>query len=257
VSARIKGVIIACARTDLAMKPFLILETGQPLAALQRMGRFDRWIRVAAGLSQQITRTCRVQVGDALPSKAREYSGVLITGSGAMVTDKADWSERSADWLREAIVQGMPIFGICYGHQLIAHALGGEVAYNPRGREMGTLPIRLTDHAQSDALFSGLPPQFLAHTTHMQTVLRAPKDAVVLAKSDQDDCQAFRYGSNVWGVQFHPEFSAEHMRGYIHHRREALHKENKHAKQMHRAVNPAPHARKVLQQFVRHAQRHH
>jgi GMP synthase (glutamine-hydrolysing) len=239
------------------MNPFLILETGRPLAPLQRMGRFDQWIRVAAGLSRQITRTCRVQAGEALPIASKHFSAVLITGSGSMVTDREDWSERSADWLREVIAQGTPVFGICYGHQLIAHALGGEVAYNPRGREMGTVPIQLTDEARGDALFGSLPKQFHAHTTHMQTVMRAPKDAVVLAKSDQDDCQAFRYGQNVWGVQFHPEFSAEHMRGYIHLRREALHKENKHAQSMHRAVNPAPYARKVLQQFVRHAQRHH
>lgn len=238
-------------------RPFLILETGKPVASLRRRGGFDDWIRTAAGLPRTQTHTVRVQAGEPLPKADGAYAGVLITGSGAMVTDREDWSERSADWLREVIERGLPVFGICYGHQLLAHALGGEVDWNPQGREMGTVEITLTDAARHDPLFAGLPGMFPAHTTHLQTVRRAPPGASVLAISNQDACQAFRHGANVWGVQFHPEFSAEHMRGYIHARREALHKEQLHAQQMHRAVNPAPLARQVLRRFARHAQRHH
>ncbi|RDY65487.1 glutamine amidotransferase [Lysobacter soli] len=233
-------------------RPFLILETGQPVASMRRHRGFPHWIRVAAGLDADEAVVVNVEAGEALP--AREgFAGTIITGSAAMVTERRDWSERSAHWLRDAAQEGMPLFGICYGHQLLAHALGGEVGVNPTGREMGTIDLQLHPHADEDPLFKGLPAQFAAQATHLQTVLRAPLGATVLAKSSQDDCHAFRWGERAWGVQFHPEFSATHMRGYVHARRDALHGEGRCAKSLARAVSATPHARRVLRRFVRHA----
>ena len=186
--------------------PFLILETGQPVASMRRHGGFPHWIRVAAGLARDATVAVNVEHGEALP-KHEGFSGVLVTGSAAMVTDRHDWSERSADWLRDAAHAGVPLFGICYGHQLRAHALGGEVGDNPAGREMGTIELDLHPHAQDDVLFAGLPARIPAQATHLQSVLRAPEGATVLAGSAQDACHAFRWGEHVWGVQFHPERS--------------------------------------------------
>lgn len=232
--------------------PFLILETGRPVEPMRRHGDFAHWIRVAAGLARDEAAVVRVERGDPLPRRAG-YAGVLVTGSAAMVTDRHDWSERTADWLREAVHAGLPVFGICYGHQLLAHALGGEVGYNPTGREMGTVQIELHPHAHADPLFAGLPPRFPAQATHLQSVLRAPEGATVLARSAQDDCHAFRWRDHAWGVQFHPEFSGTHMRGYLHARHDALAREGRCAKQLARAVSAAPYARKVLRRFVRHA----
>jgi GMP synthase (glutamine-hydrolysing) len=174
-----------------------------------------------------------------------------------MVTDRRDWSERSADWLRDAAHAGVPLFGICYGHQLLAHALGGAVGDNPAGREMGTIDLELHPQAEHDPLFAGLPRRFPVQSTHLQTVLRAPEGATVLARSTQDACHAFRWREHVWGVQFHPEFSGTHMRGYVHARREALAGEGRCAKQVSRAISAAPHARKVLRRFARHARTLH
>ena len=113
--------------------PFLILETGQPVATMRRYGRFPHWIRVAAGLAAGDTVVADVARGAALPARDG-FAGIIVTGSAAFVTDRADWSELSVDWLREAAHAGTPLLGICYSHQLLAHALGGEVAYNPAGR---------------------------------------------------------------------------------------------------------------------------
>ena len=194
--------------------PFLIVETGQPVRSMRRYGGFPHWIRVAAGLEAGETVVANVERGDALPGR-EGFAGVIVSGSAAMVTDRADWSERSAEWLREAAHEGLPLLGICYGHQLLAHALGGEVAYNPAGRESGTVHIDLHPPAQDDPLFSALPLKFTAHATHVQTVARPPEGATVLARSAQDDCHAFRWRDRAWGVQFHPEFSADAMRCYI------------------------------------------
>src|SRR3546814_2956183 len=142
-----------------------------------------------------------------------------------MVTERRDWSEATAAWLREAAHAGVPVFGICYGHQPLAHALGGEVGDNPNGRKIGTVAVDLLPAAADDPLFTGLPDRFLAQATHQQSVLRAPEGATVLARSDHDDCHAFRWGEAAWGVQFHPEFGTVHMRGYVRARAEALRSE--------------------------------
>lgn len=166
----------------MSVLPFLIIETGHPVPEMKRYGRFQHWIRVAAGLAEQETVAIDVANGDALPDPA-DFAGIIVSGSAAFVTDRADWSERSAEWLRHAAHQGMPLLGICYGHQLLAHALGGEVDYNPAGRESGTIALELHPPAEQDPLFAGLPPQFPAHATHLQTVVRAPEGAIVLAHS--------------------------------------------------------------------------
>lgn len=231
------------------MKPFLILETGVPIAPLRRYGGFGHWIRVAAGLHARQVQHVRVLDGEA-PPPPREAAGVLVTGSGAMVTDREPWSERTADWLRDAAEAGTPLFGICYGHQLIAHALGGTVDYNPAGREMGTVPVRLHAAAAGDPLFAGLPGEIAVQATHLQTVLAPPPKAEVLAASGRDGCQAFRWGEYAWGVQFHPEFNTGVMRGYIRARAEALAKEGTDAHRLASAVRPAPLARRVLRRFI-------
>ena len=235
--------------------PFLILQTGQPVAPLRRHGGFPHWIRVAAGLARDEAVVVDVQHGGELPSRDG-FAGTIVTGSGAMVTDRADWSERSAQWLREAAHAGMPVLGICYGHQLLAHALGGEVGYHPAGREMGTVELDLHPSAAEDPLFAGLPGRFPAQATHLQSVLRPPAGATVLARSLQDACHAFRWGESAWGVQFHPEFSAGHMRGYVNARGEALREEGRCPRQLSRKISATPQARRVLRRFVRHARGH-
>jgi GMP synthase (glutamine-hydrolysing) len=235
--------------------PFLILETGQPVASMRRHGSFAHWIRVAAGLARDDAVFVDVQRGEALPSR-EGFAGVIVTGSAAMVTERHGWSEASAGWLRDAAHAGTPLLGICYGHQLLAHALGGEVGDNPAGREMGTVCLHLAAPAQADPLFAGLPARFPAQATHLQSVLRLPEGATVLASSAQDATHAFRWGERAWGVQFHPEFSTTHMRGYIRAREEALAREGHCGKRLAREVSAAPHARRVLRRFVRHARRH-
>lgn len=236
------------------IQPFLILETGQPVASLRRHGRFPHWIRVAAGLSRDEAVVVDVEHGEPLPSP-KGFAGAIVTGSNAMVTEHHDWSEHTAKWLGDAAQAGLPLFGICYGHQLIAHALGGEVGWHPAGREMGTVEIERLPPSNDDILFAGLPGRFAAQATHLQSVLRVPDGATVLAKSDHDACHAYRWGTSVWGVQFHPEFSTTHMRGYVRARHIAMQREGLCPVATARAVAAAPHARQVLQRFVRFARR--
>jgi GMP synthase (glutamine-hydrolysing) len=232
--------------------PLLIIETGQPAPSLRRHGGFPHWIRTAAGLPRDAAVVVDVERGDALPARDG-FAGAIITGSGAMVTERLDWSERTAQWLNDAAHAGLPLFGICYGHQLIAHALGGDVGWHPQGREMGTVEIERLAPSNDDALFARLPERFAAQATHLQSVLKLPDGATLLAKSDHDPVHAYRWKEHVWGVQFHPEFSTTHMRGYVRARREALHGEGRCATTTERGVSATPHARRVLRRFARFA----
>ena len=109
----------------------------------------------------------------------------------------------------------------------------------------------LRDAARSGLpLFGGLSGSFAAHATHLQTVLEPPPAATVLARSAHDACQAFRWGDSAWGVQFHPEFSAAHMRGYVDARREALLAEGRDPRAMSRTITATPLARGLLRRFV-------
>ena len=218
-------------------QPFLILETGQPVASMRRHGNFPHWIRVAAGLEREDAVVANVERGDALPRRRglRRRDRHRLGGDG----HRASRLERAFGRLAaRSRARRLPLFGICYGHQLLAHALGGEVGDNPAGREMGTIDLELHPHAADDPLFAGLPLRFPAQATHLQTVLRAPEGATVLAQSTQDACHAFRWRDRVWGVQFHPEFSGTHMRGYVRARHDALAAEGRCAKQVRATSAP-------------------
>jgi GMP synthase (glutamine-hydrolysing) len=198
----------------------LIVKTGTARTTLgDDVGDFEHWI--AHGLGCRV-RVCSVYEGEELPSP-EEVDGVVVTGSSAMVSHREAWAERTAEWLRGAVTADVPILGICFGHQLLAHALGGRVGPNPRGREIGTISVALESGAAADPLLGGLPSRIEVHATHMESVLELPPDTELLATSQRDPHHAMRVmGRPVWGVQFHPEFSAAVIRGYVENRREAL-----------------------------------
>lgn len=233
------------------MKPVTILLAGHaPDSIRARYGDFPAWFIHAAGLSRSRVRVIHVADDQALPAIG-EVAGAIITGSGAMVTDRLPWSERTGGWIREAVDQALPLFGVCYGHQLMAHALGGQVGYLPGGREIGTQLMRRTEHAMTDRAGQALPASFRAHTTHEQSVLQAPANAQVLARSARDPHQMLRYGPNALSTQFHPEFSAEVMRAYV--LRKLVEHRHDDARQLDVFRNTAatPTARGVLRRFAR------
>lgn len=200
------------------MKPLVLFKVGGTFPELAaRLGDFEDWFARGLGLRPPDLAILDVTRGGALPDPAR-ILGAVITGSHAMVTDRSAWSEALAAWLRGAVPAGLPVLGVCYGHQLLAQALGGEVDTLPGVPEVGTVPVRLTSAAGDDALLGGLPPTFAAHATHAQSVRRLPPGAVHLAENDYEPHHAFRVGERAWGLQFHPEFHREVMLAYVDYR---------------------------------------
>jgi GMP synthase (glutamine-hydrolysing) len=197
------------------MKPILIVKTGSTYPDMAaRFGDFEDWFLRRLDQSSRPIHIICPQAGEELPPLA-PLGGVIITGSHDMVTEKHPWSERTALWLKDAVDRKIPVLGVCYGHQLLAHALGGVVGDNPNGKEFGTVAVRLNGRARADQLFQGLPDIFDAQACHTQSVLQLPAGATLLASSDMDPHHAFSVGECAWGVQFHPEFNAEVLRCYI------------------------------------------
>jgi len=197
------------------MKPFLIIKAGETLPHLfQRRGDFEDWIMAPLEKTHN-TFSIVAAYKENLPSDPSDFSGIIITGSHAMVTDRETWSEQIAAWIPRVIKAGIPMLGICYGHQLLAHAMGGVVGSFPAGVEMGTIQITLTDKAGQDPLFKGMPKSIKAHASHSQSVLQLPPGATRLAYGENEPHHAFVLGSCAWGVQFHPEFDADIMKAYV------------------------------------------
>lgn len=129
-----------------------------------------------------------------------DVDGAVVTGSRASVYWDDPWIEATRLWVREAVDDGLPVLGVCWGHQLLADALGGEVRDMDR-YEIGYREVR---HDGSSGLFAGIDQHFTAFQTHSDEVTEVPAGASVVAESDVS-IQAFA-GDGYWGVQFHPEY---------------------------------------------------
>ena len=197
------------------MKPIIIVKTGGTYPDMaSRYGDFEDWFVARMDRSAGTVETVSPFSGEPLPPPA-SLGGIIITGSHDMVTEKHPWSEKTADWVRQAVEADIPLLGVCYGHQLLAHAMGGVVGDNPKGKEFGTVSIRLNRDGRHDRLFEGTPETFVAQACHSQSVMQLPVGATQLASSDMDPHHAFVIGRRAWGVQFHPEFDGQILRLYI------------------------------------------
>ncbi len=191
---------------------FLILKTGElPRRVTEQLGPYER-----AFLNLLGDERCAVVDARKETPADTSWAGIIATGSPASTYDDEAWIARSEDFLRRAADREVPIYGVCFGHQLVAQAFGGTVEPCPRGWELGTVSLRLTAEGQTDPLFSGVGRSFLVQMSHGDVVTSLPADAVVLADNGHWPYQAFRLGQRIWGTQFHPEFTSAILRNLIH-----------------------------------------
>jgi GMP synthase (glutamine-hydrolysing) len=230
--------------------PLVILKTGRKIPSLAAIaGDYEDWIAAGMGWPPGAVRVIEPGGGEELPSPD-EVAGIAITGSGAMVTERADWMQHAAHWLANAAHAQVPVLGICFGHQLLAHALGGEVDYNPRGVEVGTIEVTLAAAAADDPLFSVLPRRLKAQLSHRQSVVRLPAGATLLGSSEMEPHQGFAFGRRAWGVQFHPEFDERIIPYFVEYYREILGAQSRSVDALQAAVQPAPESQLLLRRFA-------
>ena len=231
------------------MRKLYIIEVGNTSAEIAaKKGDFVDWFVAGLQAPPALLAIVDPRKGEELPGYD-QVAGVLVTGSHTNVTEHQPWSERVAAWLPGAVDRKIPVLGICYGHQLLAYALGGEVADNPRGLEYGTTEIFLNKAGLQDKLLGGLGDSFFAQVAHMQTVLRLPTGATLLARSGMDDHQAFLYGDCAWGLQFHPEIDADVSRAYLQINHARLLAEGQDPEKLLAEVTPTPVSAGILRRF--------
>ena len=143
--------------TKVSARAIVVLVAGDPVpeTRLRRGGFLDLIQGSAPGFLAEPWLAHDLRELDVLPDLTDALS-VIVTGSPASVTEGLPWMERAAECLRRLVLAEVPVLGICFGHQLLGHALGGRVSANPRGREMGTVGVRLLASDPLPFVFLGI-----------------------------------------------------------------------------------------------------
>jgi GMP synthase (glutamine-hydrolysing) len=236
------------------MKPILILKTGElPRRVIANLGPYERAFLNVVGDERCVVMDART---DALADT--EWAGIIVTGSPASTYDGDAWIQRSEEFLKRAAEREVPLYGVCFGHQLLAQTFGGKVEKCPRGWELGTVVVTQTAHGQMNPLFSSVPDSFIAQMSHGDVVTELPPGAVPLVENEHWPYQAFALGEKIWATQFHPEFTPQIMSDLIHALTAALSPEVFHRRPESQPVRDwllgtiqeAPVARRCLANFV-------
>lgn len=149
----------------------------------------------------------------ALPESSKAFDGYVITGSPASVNDDSlPWVGPLLDFIRAVHATRQPLIGLCFGHQAVARALGGQVARNAAGWGLGTAPT----HWYVERPWMSPP---LATTTlmaaHNEQVIRMPEGAVCLGGSEFCPIGSMQIGQHIWTTQFHPEMPLVFMQALL------------------------------------------
>jgi GMP synthase (glutamine-hydrolysing) len=186
--------------------------TGAPVLLVEHEaqcppGWVGEWL-AAAGCPLDVRRPYR---GDVLPEGLEEHGGLVVLGGSMSACSDHDhpWLGRVKRLIRDGADRGVPVLGICLGHQLAAAALGGEVGVNPRGQQIGLQGIGWTRAARRDPLTAPVSSARAALHWNQDLVHVAPPGTEVLAETAAGELQAARFAPTVWGVQWHPEADEE------------------------------------------------
>lgn len=160
------------------------------------------------------TSVTRFDLNPELPS-LQDFDWLVVMG-GAMGVNDSDhypWILSEIEFIKEAIHSGKIVIGICLGSQMIASALGARV-YKNSHPEMGFWPINFSQEAQHDNVFKHFPANLNVMHFHFDT-FTLPSGAIAMAESTITPVQAFRYGKNVFALQFHSELTESNLPVFI------------------------------------------
>jgi len=152
--------------------------------------------------------------GQPVPASMKGAGGLVVMGGPMSVyqADRYPFLKNEMRLIQAAVEDKRPVLGVCLGAQIVAAALGAKVEKNPRGKEIGWYPVRLANEAPDDCLFRDMAQTIIPfhwHGDHFEL----PSGAVALANSEKTPCQAFRYGDNVYALQFHIEVTRDSIAG--------------------------------------------
>ncbi len=207
-------------RTTLLMPPELSTETSARVLLIQARNtphierqELECFLERTELASDQIVAVNLVHT-PLSPCLPAGVEAVLIGGAGEYsAVEEYPWTPALLDFVRMLYANSVPTFGSCWGHQVIARALGGTVIHDSRRAELGGGTVTLTDAGRRDELFSTLPDTFNVNMGHHDRVVKLPPGSVELAYNDSQPNQAFRMrGRPLFGTQFHSELNAARTR---------------------------------------------
>jgi GMP synthase (glutamine-hydrolysing) len=143
------------------------------------------------------------------PEDVSRHDGFVITGSRYSVYEDRPWIKELLELVREIYRREIRLVGVCFGHQAVALALGGEVGLNPKGWDMGLKELKLTEAAKGLPSFQRVSNPIRILVSHMDVVTRMPDQAVRLAYSERTEFEMFSLGRSVLSLQGHPEYDRE------------------------------------------------
>jgi GMP synthase-like glutamine amidotransferase len=191
-----------------------ILQTGSPPPTLQeRFGSYSAMVQDLLGPQHPFV-TFDARIGE-LPARVDTCDAYVITGSASGVYDRDDWIGKLKDFVREAS-GSCAMIGICFGHQLMAEAFGGQVLKSPRGWGIGLQRYQVQERADwmDDTRSIAVP------ASHQDQVVRLPDDARVLGGNEFTPYGIVDYPQRrAMSLQSHPEFSPEYAAALIELRR--------------------------------------
>lgn len=232
------------------MKILLIKMGATMLPVKSKFGDYESWFERALGKYGRYLDAIDA-VSDPDWSQVSKPDGCIISGSAASVYEDLSWSIAASDMIEAWRLSGVPILGVCYGHQLLAQNAGARVALNPSGREIGVCQI---ERIVNDPLFDGLPLQFSVVQTHSDAVLTAVPGGQVIASNGNTQNQAMAMGQRVRSVQWHPEMTAEIIEMYIELREPEIIAEfgSEAIEELRSALRPVTSGQAILKNFVDH-----
>ena len=181
-----------------------VLQTGRSIEDTRgKHGDYDDMCKAMLYRSPDEADTFAV-LDNEFPNEITDYDVVVITGSSHGVYENHSWIPRLESEVRRAYREGVKLVGVCFGHQLIAQALGGVVEKSDRGFGVGVMDYQLVDK-------TGRQTNIALYAWHQDQVITPPPDAEVIASSDFCEFAGLRYGNKALSFQAHPEFTKEYM----------------------------------------------
>ena len=196
-----------------------ILEAGRPPEEVSQYGQYtemmQRFLEQSARPGDFSFRCYAVLEGE-LPDTVTECDGWLITGSRHGVYDELPWIEPLMAFVREVYAAQRPLLGICFGHQLIAKALGGDVRKSEKGWGVGLHDYQFNANVPKWMDISQLPQgRMTLNAFHQDQVITPPAGATVLAGSPFCENAVLVYGDHALSFQGHPEFGTDYASALV------------------------------------------